>query len=39
MKMRWAVDKLLSPYLGKPIKIGCGVDFGKTLIIKIKVRK
>ncbi len=35
MKIRWAVDKLLSPKLEKPIKIGCGVDFGKTLIIKV----
>ncbi len=35
MKIRWAVDKLLSPHIKKPIKIGCGIDFGKTLIIKV----
>jgi len=35
MKIRWAVNKLLSPHLKQPIKIGCGIDFGKTLIIKV----
>jgi len=35
MKIRWAVDELLSTHLKQPIKIGCGIDFGKTLIIKV----
>lgn len=35
MKIRWAVDHLLSTHLKTPIKIGCGIDFGKVLIIKV----
>jgi len=35
MKIRWAVDELLSKHLKTPIKIGCGIDFGKILIIKV----
>jgi adenylate cyclase len=35
MKIRYGIDKILSPQLDKPLKIGLGVDFGKTLIVKV----
>lgn len=36
MHIRWAIDELLNPKLtGKPLKIGCGVEAGDTLITKV----
>ncbi len=35
MNIRWAISEILNPNLTTPIKIGCGVDVGKTLITKV----
>ena len=35
MKVRWAIDNILNKKLSAGIKIGVGVDYGKTLITKV----
>ena len=35
MNIRYCVDEFLSKKLKTPIEIGCGIDFGKILIIKV----
>jgi adenylate cyclase len=35
MNIRWAIEELINPKLKNPLKIGCGIDVGKTLITKV----
>ncbi len=35
MKIRWAIINILNPHLKTPLRIGCGIDIGKTLITKV----
>ncbi|MEW5846332.1 MAG: adenylate/guanylate cyclase domain-containing protein [Bacteroidota bacterium] len=35
MNIRWAISKILNPNLTTPLRIGCGIDVGKTLITKV----
>jgi adenylate cyclase len=35
MNIRWAIENLVNPKLKSPLKIGCGIDIGKTLITKV----
>jgi class 3 adenylate cyclase len=35
MNIRWAIKELINPNLKTPLKIGCGIDIGKTLITKV----
>ncbi len=35
MKIRWAVNEYLCKHLKTPIKIGCGIEYGKTLVTKV----
>lgn len=35
LKIKWAIVNILNPKLTTPIKVGMGVDFGKTMITKV----
>lgn len=35
LNIRWAIEEILNPKLTVPLQIGCGIDIGKTLIIKV----
>lgn len=35
MKIKWAVQNILNPKLDEPLKVGLGIDYGKTMVTKI----
>jgi adenylate cyclase len=35
MNIRWSIIHILNPKLNTPLSIGCGIEYGKTLITKV----